>query len=511
MQRAQMAAFLTGILLLALSWPLAKQGPAMAMRNLHVDGGAACPAAPVLELAPADSSKVHGSVVVFHGIGANRLIMLPLGRQFAAAGFRVYLVDSPGHGVNTAPFSFAANEACGKGLLARLESSREISARKTLLAGHSMGGGQVIRLADDFLAAGTIAIAAAPVVRPHRMPENLLLVAPQFDMPPILAQEREFAAAAGSTRDAPEDFRQSRAFRLLRVSWQSHTSPIFSGAATEQMVRWALNSAGSTSTPVPPTDYGASRGALLGLAGILLLFPAWVELCAKLGGIGQPAGDSTAAQPRMALLAWTGAGMISALVLGFWMPLSRLHLFGGDYLASFLLIAGLPLAVGFGSSGFSSAETGRDSIAAVLVSLVVSLGGVVVIGWWCSHGLAELWLIPARWARLPLLAAALLPAAFAEECVLGSAAPWFSARGAGRIFLHMALRGILWTVMLAAYQSGASSALFPVIYAAPLAGVSFGARLGADLVRDRTGSPAAAASFGAILMAWFVAAAFPLA
>jgi pimeloyl-ACP methyl ester carboxylesterase len=510
MQCAHIVAFFAGLILLALSLPLMVQEPAFSSRDALLDGGPACPAAPVRILEPAATGSNAGALVVFHGLGANRLVMLPLGRQFAAAGFRVYLVDSPGHGVNPAPFTFAANEACARGLLARLVRSGDIVPSKTVMLGHSMGGGLVIRLADDFLTAGTIAVAGAPVVRPHRMPANLLLVAPQFDMPPILVQEREIEAAAGRTRDTWEDFRQARAFRVLRVPWQSHTSPIFNGPSAAAMARWALNSVGATAA-VPPMDFRSFHGALLGLAGILLLFPAALEWCAKLAGLGQPPEDVSVARSGIVILAWLAAGIFSALVVWFWMPLARLHLFGGDYLASFLLIAGVTLMIAFGRISTRIADRPRSSLAAVFVSFALALATVMVIGAWSNRQLAELWLIPARWARLPLLAAAFFPASLAEERALGPAAPLFSRRGGLRVLLFFILRGIFWAVMLAALWSGTSAALFPVIFAGPLAGVSIGARLGADLVRGRTGSPPAAALFGAILNAWFVAAAFPLA
>jgi len=461
----------------------------------------------------AASAAPAASLVVFHGLGANRLIMLPLGRQFASAGFRVFLVDSPGHGVNPAPFSFAGNDACASGLVSRLERSGEITRGKTVLLGHSLGGAVAIRLADDFVAAGTIAIAAAPLVRPHRLPVNLLLVAPQFDMPPIQAQERELSAAAGPARVAPGDFRLSRAFQALWVPWQSHTSPIFSAPATAAMVRWALDSVGEFEKPVPRMDFRAFHGALVGLAGILLMFPAALELCAGLagrGGLPLP-GDSARGRPGIALLAWPAAGIFSAAVLSFWTPLARLHIFGADYLGSFLLVAGIPLALGFGRGAVGSAPRAGVSCAALLVGLAIALATIVAVGAWCKWQLAELWLIPARWTRLPLLAAALLPASFAEECVLGSVPPFFSRRNDLRLLLFFVLRGIFWAAMFAAFWTGAGAALLPVIFAGPLAGVSLGARIGADMVRARTGSRAAAALFGAILNSWFVAAAFPLA
>ena len=511
MARTSLIALAAGALLLGLGVILQQQAVPVTAHDVFLDGGAACPGAPVRILEPVQSAPAAGSLVVFHGLGANRLVMLPLGRQFAAAGFRVFLVDSPGHGVNPAPFSFASNEACARGVLARLERSGEITPRRTVLLGHSMGGGLVIRLADNFLSAGTIAVAGAPVVRPHRLPANLLLVAPQFDMPPILEQERELGAAAGATRDSAEDFRQWRGFMLLRVPWQTHTSPIFSPGATRAMVRWALNSVGASASSAPQVDHRTLHGALLGLAGILMMFPAALDMFAKLAGRQPPQNEFADADVRIVLLAWPAAGIFAAIVVGFWMPLSRLHLFGGDYLGSFLLVAGLPLAMGFSSRVLLRPHRPGTAVAAATVGLVAALAISSAVGGWSNRNLAELWPIAARWACLPLLAAALLPACFAEECALGSPGPWFSGRGARRWLLFMGLRGILWSAMLAAFWFGASAALLPVIFAGPLGGVSLGARIGADLVRRRTGSATGAAVFDAILMAWFVAAVFPLA
>jgi hypothetical protein len=50
-----------------------------------------------------------------------------------------------------------------------------------------------------------------------------------------------------------------------------------------------------------------------------------------------------------------------------------------------------------------------------------------------------------------------------------------------------------------------------VLLAPYFAAVSLGQRLGADSLRRRTGSAAAAAIFSAILAAWFMAAMLPLA
>jgi hypothetical protein len=60
---------------------------------------------PVRILEP-QAPRPIGSAIVFHGLSANRRLMQTFGQWLASLGLRAYLVDSPGHGDNTEPFSF---------------------------------------------------------------------------------------------------------------------------------------------------------------------------------------------------------------------------------------------------------------------------------------------------------------------------------------------------------------------------------------------------------------------
>ena len=518
MKRTELILAVCGAALLAWGalWIQRGRGP---MREVTLDGGPACPAAPATILEPA-SGAPRGTVVIFHGLGANRTVMLSTGQQFAAAGFRVYLVDSPGHGANTGPFSFAANEACAAGLLGTLERTGQISARRTVLFGHSMGGALVVRLTDQFPAAGTIAVATAPLVPPRRIPTNLLLVAPQFDMPPVLAAERQLAAAAGAERASAEDFRESRAFRLLRVSWRTHTGALFDAAAMRAMVRWALDAVGAGEATAPRVNFRPFYGGLLGFLGILLAFPAAASGAAKLAGIRAPRTGAATPRPGVTLLAWTVATILAAIVLTRWVPLAALHLYSASYLASLLLLAGLPLALAYGihdvraareSHAGSSLGTSIRPLAEIFCGAILGMATILAAGTWLNWQLTEAWPIAARWQRFPLLVAALFPACLAEEYALGDPRSLRRLHRAGRMALFVALRGIVWLVLFVAMWSGAADALLDVIFIAFLAPLSLGQRLGADALRHRTGSAVAAAIFSAILAAWFLAAAFPLA
>jgi pimeloyl-ACP methyl ester carboxylesterase len=513
MKRTELLLAAFGAALLACGALLIERGRGP-MRDVILDGGPACPAAPVRILDPTGDS-VHGTAVIFHGLGANRIVMLTTGQQFALAGFRVYLPDSPGHGTDTAPFSFAANEACAAGLLSTLERRGEIAPRETVLVGHSMGAALGVRLADYFPAAGTIAVATAPLVPPRRIPSNLLLIAPQFDMPPVLRMERELAAAAGDARTAPEDFRERRAFQLLPVPWKSHTGALFDPAASTAMVRWALESVGAAGAAPPRPDFRAFYGGWLGLLGLLFLFPAAASAAARVSEFRVPPHASVSAPPRRALIliTWSIAVILAGLITTRWIPLRTLHMFSGDHLASFLLIAGLllgGLALTLWHSGSSPHSEARP-FAGALCGVILGIVSIIILGAWLNWHLTGTWLIAARWARLPFLVLSLLPICYAEERAVGDPSALSRAHRFRRAIFYFGLRTITWLVLLVAWWTGAANALIPVVYVAFLGALSLGQRLGADALRRRTGSSVGGAVFSAILGAWFLAAVSPLA
>ena len=81
-----------------------------AHRDLLIVAGSCHTPATILE-PPAGVSAI-GSAIFLHGLGANRRTMMYLGDDFAGHGFRTYLLDLPGHGDNTDPFTFAKAEQC---------------------------------------------------------------------------------------------------------------------------------------------------------------------------------------------------------------------------------------------------------------------------------------------------------------------------------------------------------------------------------------------------------------
>src|SRR5713226_92646 len=158
----------------------------------------------------------QGSVLLFHGISANKKIMAYLARGFAEQGLRVYVPDLPGHGRTAGPFSPGRTEQCGESLLRELLARGVINPDRTILAGHSMGGAIAERIAARVPVAGLIAISPAPMRAAHGVTAEKLI----FSDPPILpphslvmvgsleleSMRRNAADLAASRSDAPMSY-----------------------------------------------------------------------------------------------------------------------------------------------------------------------------------------------------------------------------------------------------------------------------------------------------------------
>src|SRR6266581_1230893 len=109
MKSRQAIRALAGILLCATGFWLAVPTPYRARTFLFDAGG--CRMETTVAEKSAEASQ--GSVVLFHGISANKKIMSYLARGFAEQNLRVYAPDFPGHGRTPGPFSPERAERCG--------------------------------------------------------------------------------------------------------------------------------------------------------------------------------------------------------------------------------------------------------------------------------------------------------------------------------------------------------------------------------------------------------------
>jgi pimeloyl-ACP methyl ester carboxylesterase len=454
-----------------------------------------------------------GTAVVFHGLASNRIFMQQVGQWLAAQGFRAYLPDAPGHGATPGSFTHTATLDSYLRLLAELERRDNNSGEKTeapnpqttILIGHSMGAEMAVRMADYFPVAGTIAFAPAPMVLPRRMPANLLVIESQFDLPPMRESAQQLLQAAGASRTALEDFQQKRAVNGIVVPWTAHGTVVLASVAANAMANWARAAIGLTG-PVERPRGSPLIGEILGIVGICLLFPlatTWVVRMfrANFAPEQKPAPMSVSA----VIARWSVAALLGLSIVTLWYPQRFFPFYGGGYLACFLLLAGIALALLFRKQLRSVFDHGyRPAYAAAALGLLVIFG----LGAWLNWQLTEvLWTSGVRWFYFVPLFLANLPYMMAEEVALGSPG---GSRRVQRFGIFLLLRLILWLVLLAGVLVFLSGQVLMALLAPLFIGVSLAQRFGGDALRRRTGSPAAAAIFSAILAAWFMAAVFPL-
>lgn len=515
MKRWEIILALTGPLLLAMGvhWIHAAELP---KQETWLDAGGC--RTPMTILEPPPGVRPAGSVVILHGLSANRRLMVYLAEDFAGHGLRAYTIDLPGHGDSKDAFSFPRAQQCATAAVESLIRSGTVEPKNTVLFGHSMGGAIAVRMVDRDPLAATIALSPAPMTLPQRMPANLLVFSASADLDVLKRAAQSLSAAAGGTRTSNDDFAQQRAFDLETVPYATHTSLLSDHRVAHQSELWAMRAL----FPSIPTNtlalnldlatyetFGNGRrrlaGAVLGLLGILVMFPAGATLAARFAA---PAPiESPGTRPSVILLLVEGAAfaLAAVLLLELGTPLHFLHLYSGAYLASVLLIVGiLLLTLNFGFVMEYATFNAKRLAAAAILGFVTFL----VLGAWLNWQLDDAWLNAPRWLRF----AGVLPFAwifaFAEEVVLGP--PRHGKQRAARFAIFLSLRLEIFLACLLAFYMLASGQVLIVILFVYLALFSVLQRLATDALRLRTGSATSAALFGAILASWFISTVFPL-
>jgi pimeloyl-ACP methyl ester carboxylesterase len=464
----------------------------------------------VLEKAGAE---LRGSVVVLHGLCANRKIMFPFSYQLARAGMRVYAIDSPGHGENTDPYSFARVEQCVAAAVEYLTESDKINPDTTAVIGHSMGGAAAVRLADRDPVAATIAISPGPMVLPQRMPSNLLVFSAGHDLNLLRHQATRLAAAAGGDRTAPGDFAERRAFELVYLPHATHTSLLLDSSVLQDSIRWAREAfspspsegaSGGDAAGLTPRD-AAFGGSVLGLIGLFMLFPACATIVTSFACPKRTEIDDPHPSRLLALAEGAICSLFGVLILTLGTPLRFLHLYAGDYWASFLFVTGvLFLSLNWKDALESLSPNFRRGVATAVLGFVT----IFAISAWLNWHMTEAWLNGPRWLRFAGLFPFLWVYSYAEEVMLGAVR--IGWRRAARYLVFLLLRLILWSACAVAAYKLPNGELMLVVLFVFLAQFSIFQRLATDALRLRTGSAPAAATFGAILACWFIASVFPL-
>jgi pimeloyl-ACP methyl ester carboxylesterase len=462
------------------------------------------------------NDDVRGYVVLFHGLSANKKLMNYLAQGFASQNLRVFVPDLPGHGRTAGPFSFARAESCADELVRELAARRAIDLQRTILAGHSMGGAIAIRVAARAGVAGVVAISPAPQRAAHGLPATML---PYKDPPALpahtLAITGEFEPLG--IRDSARDLvtAEGATSKFLLIPRATHVSVLYDGRVARAAEEWSAATLKFAAEPYTPS-VRALVGSLAGLAGILLLAGPFIRETLGTPGTGQGSSKAAALDAANAATAVTAVGTFQALVemtvisfavvalLRYWSPLEFVRMYNGGYFGGFLLLAGTALLLlhrnwlrGLWPTPWKALLTA--SVAGLVMHLLVTA--------WLNTTASEAWVSWGRWAWFPVLLVGAFAYLLAEEGLLGTVE---SRSKLARLWLALTLRAIAFVALLFGIFVLHSGAILILLLALYLAIFLFFQRLGMDLVGRTTGSPIAAALFGAILLAGFCLVIFPI-
>ena len=401
-----------------------------------------------------------------------------------------------------------------------------LEPQRTILAGHSMGGAIVLRVAEKFRPAGVIAISPAPMQPGHGVrPENLLF----HDVPKIMPNTRILTGQyePGGLVDNAADLAASAhdpSVVFSVVPHNTHVSVLFSPTVARDSQAWAARVLSLPQAP-PLASRSNLLACVLGLVGILLVAgPFLRDVLGK-----QPHADIVTS-PAAAW--WRGAleiiivSLLAVLLFRYGVPLRFVHSFEGDYLASFFLAVGAVLmAVHFRAARNEFLSSASDvapassrpehsvSLAGKMLALRL-LGGSAIcalllhflVTSWFELTATSAWLSFERWMRFPVFFLAAFCFLYALELL------------AGPVVERPQIRYIFWLLLVALAWHSLALAVFHLrsgeillVLLSPYFALQFiFAGMGIQLVRKLTGSATAAAVFGAILLAGFCLVLFPV-
>ncbi len=457
----------------------------------------------------------RGYVLLLHGLSANKRIMSYLTAGFASQGLRVFVPDLPGHGRTDGTFTWERSAQCSENLVRELIARGLLDPERTILAGHSLGGANALRVASNVPVAGVIAISPAPM-RPIRGISPEMMPFHGFGALPAHSLVMSAAWDAAIMRNAAKDLVPKPGdgtSEYLVIPFSSHVSILFNATAMSDAQNWAARVLKLEAQPTLPSHRGV-LGFLAGVIGILLLAgPFLRETLQSKKGTAPRTENFVVVGSGRAFLEYGIVALGSVGVLHFWNPFRLLHLFDGDYLASFLLVLGLgllalhwnSLRILFGPSA-TEGQPARPIYFTLLAATFAALLLNLLVTAWVDLTLSEAWLTAARWARFAPFSLAVLPYHVAEEFLLGPASPGKSAR---RLLTAFLFRLTAWATIIAGIFLLHSGEVLLVLLAPPFLLFCLLQRWGMNVVREVTASPAAAALFGAILLAGFCLVVFP--
>jgi pimeloyl-ACP methyl ester carboxylesterase len=495
---------LVGVLLCVLGFWLALATP-YRQQTVRTDANSCRMAVDIIEPL---SGAPQGSVVLLHGLSANKKIMDYVARAFSEQGLRVFVPDLPGHGRTGGPFSPARAEACTESFVRELMATHLVVPERTILAGHSMGGAIAARIASRVPVAGVLAISPAPMRAARGTSPEMLL----FENPPPLPSNALVISGGWepeSMRGSAKDLVASRSdggARHLIIPRATHVSLLFEQEALRASQDWTAQVLHLDGRARLPSRWPV-LGFALGFGGLILLTAPFLHELLGKSALTEAILPAKIARLFLELIA---SSVLAVLLLRLNNFLRALHVFEGDYFAGFLLIVGLLMML-LHRGDVRSVLQGSPAMTQLRHILVAGFSAFVVLflfSGWFDLTFSTAWLNADRWLRFPAFFVAFLPYHVAEEICAGR----ITSRGPlQRLVLTLSLRLIAWVVLLGGIYSLHSGEVLLLLLAPYFGLFCLLQRLSMDVVRRETGSASGAAVFGAILMAGFSLAIFPVA
>jgi pimeloyl-ACP methyl ester carboxylesterase len=475
----------------------------------------------VTDVVDAGEDDAKGYVILFHGLAANKKIMSFVAQGFALQGLRVFVPDLPGHGRTQGPFSFERAEKCGDSFVRQMIGRGAVEAKRTILAGHSMGGAIAVKVAARVPVAGVIAISPAPMVTTYGVQRSWLPFTNPPPAPPHLLVLSESMAPA-MLRDTARSLlsgENAADGKYEVIPRSTHVSLLFNPEVVAESQKWAAQALGFDAfTKIPPRL--PLVGGVMGLVGIFLLAGPFLREALGTNSVfsaiptaskkksEQPYDTNAVRRQEISfrvIAEFVAVAFAAVLVLRAWNPFGFVHLFEGDYLAGFLLIAGCGLlATQYKRIPALADFEVKHLIGAAFAAVVVPL----LIYAWLDLTLTEAWITPARWLRFPIVLLLAFPFHAAEELALGPAMRTRLSKT--RLAYALGLRALIWGVLLVGIIAFHNGEILLALLAPYFALFCLFQRTGMDVVRSSTGSALAAAIFGAILLAGFSVVVFPI-
>lgn len=307
---------------------------------------------PVTVIAPEQRLPDAPAVMLVHGFAASSVIMEPLGRVMARAGYVVALPDLSGHGAN--PARLVGDDTARDELqsdvqvvLGWLAQQPGVDSERLALVGHSMGAGAVTRFAieNPLAVRATVAISLPAAIEPVNAPRDLLLMYGASE--PIgfaeAAREQLEAIRPGSAEGVIYgSLGEGTAIAVEVIPAVEHISIVWSPKTAESMLAWI---GAAVEGPTSPVDLDPAWLwlILILVAGCLVAIP----LARVLYGPSS-SGPEARIAGWVAMVVTLAAALAASLVAGVIggvadrvIPVSV-----GGYLAVWFAVAGTVIGLG---------------------------------------------------------------------------------------------------------------------------------------------------------------------